>query len=354
MPALNLAAALKRAATDAQIMLLGARRGVESSVLPGSGWPYRLLPLQPLYRSRPWRNWRLLTSAPAVLGGLSRAYSELRPQLVVGTGGYASGPAVAWGVATGVPTAIQEQNAMPGLVTRALARRVDQVHLGYPEARTRIQVGRDTRVFQLGNPVALGPVARPFDWPEGRIILAFGGSQGARALNELLLAGVAGSAGWPDDVTLVWIAGPANHESVLERVRGFPNAARVRVVPFIPDLGGQLERVSLAVCRSGAMTCAELAAAGVPAILVPLPTSAGDHQRFNASAMAAAGAALLREESSVSGLDLWGDVLALLRDDDRLRRMGDASRRRGRPDAADRIAAELIQLVDRSGQVSRG
>ena len=206
---MNLAEALRRASPDAQLLLVGATRGVEARVLPDSGWPYRLLPLEPLYRSRPWRNWRLLTSAPAVLGGLSRVFAELRPHLVVGTGGYASGPAVAWGLARGVATAIQEQNAMPGLVTRALAPRVDQIHLGVPEARQRLRPGRDTRVFELGNPVASGPVTRPFDWPAGRIVLAFGGSQGARALNELLLAGLPSVTDWPADVTLVWVAGHA-------------------------------------------------------------------------------------------------------------------------------------------------
>ena len=241
MPALNLAAALRRAEPTVELLLVGARRGIEASVLPDSGWPYSLLPLEPLYRSRPWRNWRLVSSAPGVLGGLSRAYADLRPQVVVGTGGYASGPAVAWGVAKGVATAIQEQNAMPGLVTRALAPHVDQIHLGYPEARGRIRPGRDTQVFESGNPVAAGPVAQPFDWPAGRVVLAFGGSQGALALNELLLDGLAEVADWPADVTVVWVAGPAHHEALAVRVRATGFSTRLRVVPFIPELGGQLD-----------------------------------------------------------------------------------------------------------------
>lgn len=350
VPALNLAAALRRADPAVELLLVGARRGIEAKVLPDSGWPHLLLPLEPLYRSRPWRNWRLLSSAPRVLGGLSRAYSDLRPQVVVGTGGYASGPAVAFGVSKGLPTAIQEQNAMPGLVTRALAPHVDQIHLGYPEARGRIRPGRGTRVFDSGNPVAPGPVARPFDWPAGRIVLVFGGSQGALALNELLLDGLAELAEGPADVTVVWVAGPAHCDALAARVRTSGSSPRLRVVPFIQELGGQLDRVVLAVCRSGAMTCAELSAAGVPAILVPLPTSAGDHQRYNARAMVSAGAALMREEGSVTGRDLWGDVLALLGDPRRLSGMAAATRARGRPDAADRIAAELLELARRSAE----
>jgi len=348
VPALNLAAALRRAEPDIELMLVGARRGVEASVLPDSGWPFRLLPLEPLYRARPWRNWRLVSKAPAVLGGLSRVFARLRPHVVVGTGGYASGPPVAWALARGVATAIQEQNAMPGIVTRALAPRVDQVHLGYPEARARLRTGRNTQVFEFGNPVAIGRVARPFDWPTGRIVLAFGGSQGALALNELLLAGLAEGTAWPEDVTLLWVSGPAHFPTLTARTRDALSARKVRVVPFIPELGAQLDRVTLAVCRSGAMTCGELSAAGVPAVLVPLPTSAGDHQRFNATAMVSAGAALMREEASVSGRELWNDVRALLDDPGRLSQMARASRARGRPDAADRIAAELIALAERS------
>ncbi|MDP2471762.1 MAG: UDP-N-acetylglucosamine--N-acetylmuramyl-(pentapeptide) pyrophosphoryl-undecaprenol N-acetylglucosamine transferase [Candidatus Palauibacterales bacterium] len=351
-PALNLAAALQRAEPDVDLMLVGARRGVEARVLPSSGWPYRLLPMEPLYRTKAWRNWRVLASAPAVFGGLSRAFSDLQPQLIVGTGGYASGPAVAWGVARGLATAIQEQNAMPGLATRALASHVDQIHLGNPEARKRIRPGRGTAVFELGNPVAVGPPAQQFDWPEGRIVLAFGGSQGARALNDLLLAGLGHVEVWPEDVTVVWVAGPANQELVAGRVLEASRVERIRVVPYIEDLGGQLDRVTLAISRAGAMTCAELAAAGVPSIYVPLPTSAGDHQRFNARAMVEAGAGLLREEGAVSGHEIWHDVLDLLADVPRLGEMAAASRRRGRPDAADRIAAELLRLAARESEAA--
>ena len=153
--------------------------------------------MQPLHRSRPWRNWRLLTSTPAVLRGLSRAFSEWDPHLVVGTGGYASGPALLWAIRRGARTALQEQNAEPGLVTRLLAPRVDQVHLGYPEAEGRLEVGKSTRVFAYGNPVAIDPVGAPYDWPQGRVALVTGGSQGALGLNRQLLEDLTAASSWP-------------------------------------------------------------------------------------------------------------------------------------------------------------
>lgn len=378
-PALNLAAALRKAEPGAEVLLLGARRGVEARVLPETGWPYRLLPLQPLHRSRPWRNWRLLASAPAVVGGLREAFRELDPGLVVGTGGYASGPAVLWGRLTGRRTAIQEQNAEPGLATRLLAPRVDQVHLGHPEAEARLRPGRGTEVFAFGNPVARpegGPreARTEFAWPEGRVLLVSGGSQGARGLNRRLLEdleaaavaapgpsaregpggptpvacpGASRATGWPRGWSMVWLAGPAHAAEVEARAAALPWADRIRVLPFLPDLGARLGAVSLAIARAGAMFVAELAAAGVPAILVPFPAAAGGHQSANARAMAAGGAAAVREEAELAPGELWDLARGLMTDEEERRRMAAAARERGAPEAADRIAAELLRLVAR-------
>lgn len=351
VPALNLARALRRADPDARLLLVGAERGVERSILPGSGFSYRLLPMEPLYRSRPWRNWRLLRSAPAVAAGLAKVFRELDPQLVVGTGGYASGPAVVWGRLSGRRTALQEQNAWPGLVTRWLARHVDQLHLGWPEVADRLRPGRRTVVFAHGNPVA--PPGQPprlrYSWPSGRVVAVLGGSQGARSLNRILLADLEEGPPLPPGTSLVWIAGPAHAGEVRERAGALPFGDRVRVEPFIPELGAQLERVTLAVSRAGAMQLSELAAAGVPAVLVPLPGSAGGHQSYNASALEEVGAALRLEEEALRPGKLWGAVYALLEDAERRRAMAEAMRARGRPHAAERIAADLLALAASSG-----
>ena len=361
-PALNLAAAVRDQDPAARVVLLGAERGVESRVLPRSGESWRLLPMEPLRRGRPWRNWRLAATAPAVARGLHRLFRELDPQVVVGTGGYASGPAVLAGLASGRRTALQEQNAVPGLVTRLLADRVDRVFLGYPEAASGLRTGARTRVLAWGNPVA---PARPagetgsagskgFAWPEGRIVAVIGGSQGARGLNERLLADLATAPAWPRDATLVWITGPAHHADVEAGVAALPYADRIRAVPYVDELGARLGGVTLAVSRAGAMFCSELAAAGVPAILVPFPASAGGHQRRNASALAAAGAARVLEEGAMASGELWGAVLELLEEERSLAAMAAAMRARGRPDAAARIARELLDLVAPGAGGTRG
>lgn len=377
-PALNVAAALARLEPTVRCLFLGSERGIESHVLPRAGVDYRLLPLEPLYRQRPWRNWRLLWTAPGVLSGVASAFRELSPDLAVGTGGYVSGPALAWALWKRLPTAIQEQNATPGIVTRLLAPRVDQLHLGYPEAAQRLKPGQGTAVHAFGNPVAppgTGTDVAPFDWPEGRVLLVVGGSQGARAINRALLEDLESRAGrgtavasgsgprarrgpgdassaaspsldsWPDDLSLVWVAGRDHAASVAERAARLPWAGRIRVVPFIEDLGRQLDRVTLAISRSGAMLVAELCAAGCPSVLVPLPTAAAAHQLANARALEDAGAAVVREEGALEPGELWGTCLELLAGPGRLAGMSRAARARGRPDAALDIARALLRLA---------
>jgi UDP-N-acetylglucosamine--N-acetylmuramyl-(pentapeptide) pyrophosphoryl-undecaprenol N-acetylglucosamine transferase len=355
-PALNLASAIRLAAPEVRLHLLGAARGIEAEILPGTDIPYTLLPMQPLYRSQVWRNWRTVRAAPAVLGGLVRLFRAFDPHLVLGTGGYVSGPALLAGLLSGRRTALQEQNACPGLVTRTLAPMVDQLHLGYPEARRLLRPGRNTRLFTYGNPVAIEPPPARFDWPTGRTVAVIGGSQGARGINDRLLADLAEASQWPRDTTLVWVTGPAHYERIAREVARLDHAHRVRVTPFIPGLGSQLDCITLAVSRSGAMFCSELAAAGVPAVLVPFPAAAAGHQLDNATALTDAGGAVVLEEGAMQAGDLWGTVVGLLRQEERLQRMGQAMQRRGKPDAAEQIAGELLQLLaaERGGESAGG
>ncbi len=352
-PALNIAAALRRAEPSCELLLVGAERGIERRILPTSGYAYVLLPTEPLRRSRPWQNWRILAAAPRVLAGLREAFRTLNPNVVVGTGGYASAPALAYAIASRRPAVLQEANAFPGLVTRLLAPHATQIHLGYPEAANHLKPGRGTLVHAYGNPVATPGTVTPgsappswdFEWPAGRVILTTGGSQGARGLNDLLLRELSSATRWPDGVTMVWISGPAHHEAISAAIRGTPWADRIRVVPYVNALGQHLDRVTLAISRAGAMSTSELAAAGVPALLVPLPSSAEDHQRMNACALAEAGAARVFEQDDTPAGELWSSVLELLDRDSLLGAMASAMRARGRPDAADRIAADVLALA---------
>lgn len=345
MPALALAQALRDARSDVDILLVGAERGIEAQLLPRYPYRYQLLPMEPLYRRTWWRNVRLPIVAWRVWRAVDRLLDTEQPAVVVGTGGYAAGPTVWRAQRRGVPTAIQEQNAFPGLATRWLAGRARQLHLGFPEARARLAPGPGTQIFAFGNPIrppeagdrtaalrelGLDP-ARP-------CVLVFGGSQGARALNEAL-AGVL-ERGLLPGTSVLWGTGTASAAALAPRAE----PGRVVVRGFFDPMTTVYRAADLVVCRAGAMTVAELCAWGKASVLVPLPTAAADHQTYNARALADAGAALMLPERELTPDSLAGVVSGLLADRARLESLGARARGRGHPDAAREIASTILTL----------
>ena len=357
-PALAIADALCAQRSDVRPHFVGARRGVEARVLPQRGVEHTLLPLQPIFRSRVWRNWRL---APALAGGfraLRQLFRRLDPRLVVGTGGYASAPACAWGVLRGVPVALQEQNSYPGFTTRLLARWARQLHLGFPEAQKRLRTGRRTEVFSLGNPVQppdasidRAAAKRAFGLtPDGPVLLVVGGSQGARALNAALLSALERSAAGelgprPAGLQILWSTGPAHLDAVQRGLTPLGVDSWVRAVGYIDDMPRALATSELALSRAGAIGTAELLAWGIPMLLVPLPTAAADHQTHNARALEAAQAAVVIPERDLDAAALWNELVRLAGDEEGRSRMAAAARARARPEAAHDIARELARLI---------
>ena len=355
-PALALGDAVRRADPDAAVMYVGAERGVEARVLPERGVPHTLLPLEPIRRSRPWENWRLVPAMLRSGTGLRRVFRDFRPDVVVGTGGYASGPAVAWALLSRVPTALQEQNSYPGLVTRLLTPRVGQLHLAFPEAKRHLKLG-NTVVFEHGNPIqppdleadVAGARAR-FGLGTGPVALVVGGSQGARAINEALLADLRGVvegrlAGRPEGMEILWATGPAHFDSIQGRLAEMGAPDWVRPQPYIQEMPAALAAADMAISRAGAMALAELCAWGLPSVLVPFPYAAADHQRHNAAALDEAGAGLMVDERDLAPGALWERLIELAGDEERRGAMAARARERGRPDAADLIAKQLIELA---------
>jgi len=354
-PALALGEAIRRADPDAAVMYVGAERGVEARVLPERAVPHALLPLEPIRRSRPWENWRLVPAMLRSGTGLRRVFRDFRPDVVVGTGGYASGPAVAWALLAGVPTALQEQNSYPGLVTRWLAPRVRQLHLAFPEAKRHLKLGR-TVVFEFGNPIQPPDLAADraaardhFGLGSGTVVLVVGGSQGARAINEAMLADLRGVLegrlpARPQGTEILWATGPTHHESIQGRLAEMGSPDWIHTRPYIQEMPKALAAADIAVSRAGAMALAELCAWGVPSVLVPFPYAAADHQRHNAAALDEAEAAVMVDERDLSPGALWERLVSLAGDDQRRNAMAARARDRGRPDAADRIAERLLEL----------
>ncbi|HET7320880.1 MAG TPA: UDP-N-acetylglucosamine--N-acetylmuramyl-(pentapeptide) pyrophosphoryl-undecaprenol N-acetylglucosamine transferase, partial [Longimicrobiaceae bacterium] len=258
-PALALAAAFQERDPATEVLFIGARRGIEARVLPERGVPHRLLPLEPIRRAKPWQNWRLAPAMLRSVAGIRSAFRDLRPDLVVGTGGYVSGPVAAWGLLRGIPVALQEQNSYPGIVTRVLAGRVRQLHLAFPEARAHLKPGPNTEVFDYGNPIRppdetidRAAARREFGLGDGTVALVVGGSQGARAINEALLSDLRGVAQGrrperPAGLEILWATGPSHFDSVSARLAELGLEEWVHVVPYIQNMPGALAGADLAV-----------------------------------------------------------------------------------------------------------
>lgn len=346
MPALALAQALVDTGRGVEPLLVGAARGIEAQVLPRYPFRYHLLPIEPIYRRTWWKNLRWMLIAGRVWRAVGGVLDADRPAIVVGTGGYAAGPVVWRAQRAGLPTVLVEENAFPGLTTRWLARRARQVHLGFPEAGTRLTVGTATQVFTLGNPVRPPePGARASALAELGLstarptLLVFGGSQGARAINYAVAGAL--ERRLLDGVNVLWGTG-LEHEASLAR---YATPGRVVIRGFFDPMTVPYRAADVVVARAGAMTVAELCAWGKPSILVPLPSAAADHQTNNARALAEAGAAILLPERDLTAYSFASQVEQVIGDRTRLEAIAARARARGNPNAARDIVSKILTLV---------
>jgi len=344
-PGLAIARALVRQAPEIQPFFVGALRGIERDVLPKTEFEHLLLDLHPIYRQKPWRSWRTVRGLGSAWRALAREHRAHPSATVVGTGGYASGAALAFALSHRIPIQLQEQNSIPGITTRFFARYARAVYLGYPEAKTKLHPGAHTELFDSGNPIEPPPAPRPsraaareawgFPPSGGAVVLAFGGSQGARPLNDAIASLL--EAGLPAGVRMIWGTGQGSYE----RYARF-ESEMVRVRPYLSPIRDAYAAADLALTRAGALTVAELCAWGIPSVLVPLPTAAADHQRANARALEAAGAAVSLEQSTLSAATLGASLHALLNAPGKLASMAESASARARPDAAERIASWIL------------
>jgi UDP-N-acetylglucosamine--N-acetylmuramyl-(pentapeptide) pyrophosphoryl-undecaprenol N-acetylglucosamine transferase len=351
-PALAIAEELRRRDRAIEVLMVGTNRPVDRRVLPASGFPHRFLDAPYIHRTGrlrnvavPWRFGRALVEA-------RRIVSEFSPDVAVGTGGYVSAPVLVAARLAGVPVALQEQNASPGLTNRFLGRIADEVYLNFPESRRSFP--ERARAVVTGNPITLNGQQAPdrtallsrWGLTSGRrTLMVMGGSQGARRLNEItteMLARYPG--GYPHN--LFFQTGRDHYEAVLQRLGGSP-PPNVVLQPFFTPMKEVYPLLDLIVCRAGAMTLSEITCWGIPSILVPYPLATDRHQERNARAMAEDQAALWIPESELTA-PLLAEKVDLLMENGPIREnIADRARRRGRRDAAREIADRLLALAAR-------
>jgi len=347
-PGIAVARELLSREPGARISFAGTERGIETRVVPREGFDLDLIRSAGLKGKSMTSRLQGALLVPASLLDAWRLLSRRRPHLVIGVGGYSSGPVVLSAAVRGLPTMLLEQNAVPGLTNRLLAPFVRAAAVTF-DSTTKFF---GAKAFVSGNPVRpefRAPVESTAGGPidDGRPVqvLVFGGSQGAHAINVAMVEAAARLAAGRPHLHVTHQTGERDVAMVRTAYRDAGVSADVE--PFLFDMGRQFRQADLIVCRAGATTLAEITAAGRAAILVPLPTATDDHQRKNAERLVEAGAADVLPQAEMNGAVLADRILALARDGNARRTMSAAARALARPDAARVIVDRALALLKR-------
>ncbi len=350
-PGIAVAHEIRRRDAEARVTFAGTARGIESRVVPREGFELDLLRSVGLKGRSLLARVRGAATVPLSLWDSGQIVSRRRPDVVIGVGGYSSGPVVLVAALRGVPTMVLEQNAVPGLTNRLLARWVRAAAVAYPETLAFFH----GRAFVTGNPVRPDFFAAGFGAarPRDRFrMLVLGGSQGAHAVNVAVVEGARALARAIPGFSLLHQTGERDLTFATEAYARAGIDARAEA--FLDPVAPEMIAADLVVGRAGATTLAELAAAGRPSVLIPFPAATDDHQRRNAEAVERAGAAVMIDQASLTGARLVETVQRLAADRDRLARMGEAARTLARPDAAEAIVDRVWQLARGSAVMGAG
>ncbi|MBN1406864.1 MAG: undecaprenyldiphospho-muramoylpentapeptide beta-N-acetylglucosaminyltransferase [Calditrichaceae bacterium] len=347
-PALNIAEGLNQK-WQCEFLFFGTKRGLESKKVPGRGYKLKLIPVAGFQRRFTIRN---LTFPFKLLRSMQICRKTLRefdPHLAIGSGGYVMGPVLKSAIGMGVPTVIQEQNSFPGVTTRLLAGKADIIFMGDPDARHYLSHAK--KLVNSGNPISFKRTAankqdifKEFALnQELKTILIFGGSQGARNINRAIKALLERGA-LPDNTQLLWQTGELN----FIEYNNFINENQIRNVvvrPFIDAMDKAYAIAEFAICRAGAITISELKAAGLPAILIPLTSAAGNHQYKNAAGLQQKQAVLMVEDNEMLSENLIKAINQLLTENDLRGQLAENIHGLYKPDTIDIIINEIEGLL---------
>ena len=344
-PALAIADVIKENDPRAQILFVGGMRGMEGKLVGGAGYDIRLLEVQGISRKLTLANFKSVFQASRATKQAEQLLLEFSPDIVIGTGGYACYPTLSAAIKLGIPTAVHESNALPGLVVRVLAKRLDRVWLNFEKGKQHLS--RAARVLTVGNPLPHGyGIPDPIELPVGarRFLLSFGGSLGASVLNQAVLS-LMEEEREKQDVFHLHATGVREYEKTFAAFceKGLDRCKHLSLTPFISQMPRYMSAADLVICRAGAMSISELAALGKPAVLIPSPNVTGNHQYKNAEALVDKRAAVLLEEKNITALSTC--VFTLFESEERLAEMSRAIRKFHRADANAKIWRDILLLT---------
>lgn len=346
-PAIAIADAIKAAAPEAEILFVGANGKIEMEKVPKAGYTIEGLNVVGFQRSFSWKNFLFPFKLIGSMIKAMKIINRFKPDVAVGVGGYASGPVLRVASSSGIPIILQEQNSFAGITNRILAPKATKICVAYDGMERFFPNGL---IFFTGNPVRKDILDNKIHQQEAlktlgldqnkKTLLIFGGSLGARTINEAVLAN-ADAIAQSVDINIIWQVGKVYYDDL--KNCSLSSCSHVKILPFIDDMDIAYSAAHIVICRAGALTISELAVLGKAAILIPSPNVAEDHQTFNAKSLVDRNAAIMVKDADAKSL-LFQEAVALLNDEAKMNALGNNIQYFARPDAAIKIAEEILKV----------
>ena len=344
-PAVSIANALKELDPEAQILFIGALGRMEMERVPQAGYEIIGLPVRGFNRAQPWKNVSVLVDLAKSIRQVKRIIRDFRPDVGVGVGGYASGAAMWAAAQMGIPILLQEQNGFAGVTNKILKDKAAKICVAY-EGMERFFPA--DKIILTGNPVRQNLLNGKRKAESGKTLLIIGGSLGARTINEAMKAAISHQLSAFSDIHVVWQTGKVYYESCKAAWEAAGSPANIECLDFLADMPDRYAQADLVISRAGASSISEICLLGKPAILVPSPNVAEDHQTHNAMALVRKDAAVLVKDAEAAD-KLIPTALELIKDEKRLKSLHTNVLQLAQKDSARRIAEEVIALAKREG-----
>lgn len=351
-PALAIANKIKKETPSSEILFLGTDRGLENDLVPRAGYELKTIEAYGLSKKLSLQS---IKNNIKTLQGVTQAkeiVKEFKPDIVIGTGGYICGAAILAANKYKIPSLLHESNAFPGKAVKMLSKKVDTILVSFkeaierlPNAKNIVLTGTPTKVknLELTN-VQKNEVIRRLGLKEDKpVVLIFGGSQGAKAINDVVVEII--NEKMNRNYQIMWAPGPVQYEVVKKQIKNISRLEDVKVVPYIYNMEEVMNASDLIIARSGAMTITEISIVGKPAVFVPLPNVSNNHQEYNAKALQNVGAAKIVQNSELTSKRLNKEIEEIVQDRDTMLKMGENAKKIAVSNVEEKIYEEIIKLV---------
>ena len=355
-PGLAIANEIKKQEKESTVIFIGTDRGLENDLVPRAGYDLKKIRAYGIERKFTFKNFKRLYFTIKSIGEAKKILSEFKPDVVIGTGGYICMPVIIAANKLKIPTMLHESNAFPGVAVKLLSKRVDTVMVGFEDAKDRLPKAKNVAI--TGNPTKIKKHNFTADEtqniilsmglkPDKPIVLAFGGSQGAKSINESLQEIIINNRN--KNYQIMWAAGPLQYENIKKSLRSkkidINSMENTKIVPYIYNMEEIINVVDLLVCRSGAMTITEISIVGKPAIFIPFPFATENHQEYNARVLEKVGAAKIILDKNLNAEILEKEINGIVGDKEKIREMSIKANKCAIDDVNNKIYKEINKIV---------